>query len=52
MSKKDYALMVLGCDKNIELIPMFLRQPKKILAAIRQRGLYQYRIPRGSIERL
>ncbi len=29
MSKKDYALMVLGCDKNIELIPMFLRNLKK-----------------------
>lgn len=29
MSKTDYALMVLGCDKNIELIPMFLRNLKK-----------------------
>lgn len=29
MRKDDYALMVLGCDKNFELIPMFLRNLKK-----------------------
>ena len=29
MNKTDYALMVLGCDKNAELIPMFLRNLKK-----------------------
>lgn len=29
MNKTDYALMVLGCDKNAELIPMFLHNLKK-----------------------
>ena len=29
MNKTDYALMVLGCDKNAELLPMFLRNLKK-----------------------
>lgn len=29
MDKTNYALMVLGCDKNSELIPMFLRNLKK-----------------------
>ena len=29
MNEKDYALMVLGCDKNAELLPMFLRNIKK-----------------------
>lgn len=29
MNKTDYALMVLGCDRNAELIPMFLCNLKK-----------------------
>lgn len=29
MKKTDYALMILGCDKNSELLPMFLRNLKK-----------------------
>lgn len=29
MKDKNYALMVLGCDKNSELLPMFLRNIKK-----------------------
>ena len=29
MKNKNYALMVLGCDKNSELLPMFLRNIKK-----------------------